>query len=136
MDLQPQPKRKDLMLQITGTGVSGDYRNQYIIIGSTFESATRQERSGVQAVTDLIKKEPVKLYEEWFNEEELAAHVDDSNRDTIAELNEIAKELNSLANNNELTIDKLQSAHNQAHVLIGGEGTFSEWRYVEYEGSE
>ena len=122
MNLQPDPSKKDMMLQLTPTGVSGDFRNQNFVIEVIFSNAVSKKKSGVQAVQEHILENPLKLYEEWFTEEELAAHVDDSNRETIVKLNEIVSELNSLAESRTLTPEAITSACDATNILILGEG--------------
>ena len=128
----PEPRKKDL--QITKTGVSGDYWNEFYVLLPTFEvgKLTREDRSGLNAVIEHIKDKPIKRYKERFTSEILDTHVVTSkNEETISQLNSIADRLNELSQNDSLTIKDLREAWNEAGTLIGGEDKYPKWIYAE-----
>ncbi|MCB0337413.1 MAG: hypothetical protein KDD62_13950 [Bdellovibrionales bacterium] len=119
------PSRSDL--QITETGVSGDYWNEYVNLRLSFDVGSMRSDKPLQHVTDYIRDKPVKLYEERFTQQELDAHVDENVLGTIYKLNLIAHSLNQAALAGNLTLADLESAWNRAGALILGEGQFPSW---------
>ncbi len=107
---------KEVLGQITGTGISGDYYNELIVPIMHY----RDWNEGVDGAIRQIRERPIRLYTQRFSPDTYADVITEQNRDLVARIEEIASELNERANDGTLSDEIYRALHQEACTIVYG----------------